>query len=215
MAATTVGEVLSGLWRFEALHPDWTEEEGGEDGWEQLVAWFAVASSRGLLLIDPLVDDWAALDALVERRGGCAGVIRTVHWHQRSVGEAAARYGAEVWAKPPPPADREWPPFDRALGAGTQTPDGAQAFDVERGDELVLWLPSHAALVFGDAMLRRDTGELRVCPDSWLQPDGGPARLRALLGQLAELPVEHVLVAHGPLVLNDGARSLRAAIGQG
>jgi hypothetical protein len=53
---------------------------------------------------------------------------------------------------------------------------------------------------------------LRACPDSWLQPTGGPARLRALLAQLAKRPVEHVLVSHGPLVLGDGARSLRAAI---
>jgi hypothetical protein len=33
------------------------------------------------------------------------------------------------------------------------------------------------------------------------------------LAQLAKLPVEHVLVAHGPLVLGDGAASLRAAVG--
>ena len=212
MGATTVGEVLGGLWRFETLHPEWTEEEGGEDGWEQTVAWWAVASSRGLVLIDPLVVRWPELDALVEKYGGCAGVVRTVHWHQRSVAEAAARYGVSVWAKPPPPVDRDWPPFDRALDEG-RTADGLQAFGVERGDEVALWLPEQAALLFGDAMLRRPSGELRVCPDSWLQPQGGPARLRVLLAELAKLPIEHVLVAHGPLVLGDGSASLRAAIG--
>jgi glyoxylase-like metal-dependent hydrolase (beta-lactamase superfamily II) len=212
MGATAVGEVLGGLWRFEALHPQWTEEEGGEDGWEQTVAWWAVSSSRGLLLIDPLVVQWAELDALVEKHGRCAGVIRTVHWHQRSVAEAAARYGVSVWAKPPPRVERDWPPLDRALHQGDELLDGVQAFDVERGDELALWLPGQAALLFGDAMLRRPSGELRVCPDSWVQPEGGPARLRAVLAQLAKLPVEHVLVAHGPLVLGDGA-SLRGAIG--
>jgi hypothetical protein len=87
------------------------------------------------------------------------------------------------------------------------------AFEMERADELALWLPVQAALLFGDAMLRSAAGELRTCPDSWLQPDGGPARLRALLGGLAELPVEHVLVSHGPLVLGNGLMSLRAAIG--
>lgn len=212
MGATTVGEVLRGLWRFEALHPEWTEEEGGEDGWEQIVAWWAVSVSRGLVLIDPLVVEWPELDVLVEQHRGCAGVVRTVHWHQRSVAEAAARYGASVWAKPPP-VDRDWPPFDRTLHDGMEVLGGLQAFDVERGDEVALWLPAQAALVFADAMLRRPTGELRVCPDSWLQPEGGPARLRTLLAQLAKLPVEHVLVAHGPLVLGDGAASLRAAVG--
>ena len=151
------------------------------------------------------------LDRLVERHGGCAGVVRTVHWHQRSVAEAAARYGVSVWAKPPRPVDRDWPPFDRALTRGGRGwPAGIW---VERGDEVALWLPGQTALLFGDAMLRRPSGELRVCPDSWLQPEGGPARLRVLLAELAKLPVERVLVAHGPLVLGDGSVSLRAAIG--
>lgn len=213
MGASAVGEVLDGLWRFEALHPEWTEEEGGEDGWEQTVAWWAVSSSRGLLLIDPLVVGWPELDALVETHGGCAGVVRTVHWHQRTVADAAARYGVSVWAKPPLPVDRDWPPFDRALHEGEETLDSLQAFGVERGDEVALWLPRQAALLFGDAMLRRPSGELRVCPDSWLQPQGGAARLRVLLAELAKLPVEHVLVAHGPLVLGDGSASLRTATG--
>lgn len=212
MTAITVGEVLDGLWRFEALHPEWTEEEGGEDGWEPTVAWWAVVSTRGLVLIDPLVVEWPELDALVEKHGGCAAVVRTVHWHQRSVAEAAARYGASVWAKAPAPVDRDWPPFDHALHDSDRALDGVRAFDVERADEVALWLPDHSALVFGDAMLRRPSGELRVCPDWWLQPEGGPARLRAVLSELAKLPLEHVLVAHGPLVLGDAAASLAAAL---
>jgi glyoxylase-like metal-dependent hydrolase (beta-lactamase superfamily II) len=83
--------------------------------------------------------------------------------------------------------------------------------DVERADEIALWLPAQRALLFGDAMLRRENGELRVCPASWLQPVGGRPRLTALLQALAALPVEHVLVSHGPLVLGDGPRSLTAA----
>ena len=83
--------------------------------------------------------------------------------------------------------------------------------DVERADEVGVWLPHQRALVFGDAMIRSAEGELRVCPDSWTQPEGGPARLRSLLAALTELPVEHVLVSHGPLVLGDGLASLRRA----
>jgi hypothetical protein len=206
------GEVLKGLWQFQATHPDWTEWEGGEDGWEPIVAWWALRTERGLLLIDPLVFDWDELDRLVGEHGGCAGVVRTLHWHQRSVAEAGERYKAAVWAARP--ADAELlQPFDNELVNGEELWDGAvQAFAVERADELALWLPVQAALVFGDAMLRRAGGELRVCPDSWTQPPGGPARLRALLGELAELPVEHVLVSHGPMVLGDGLRSLKAAL---
>lgn len=210
MNQSVLGEVLEGLWRFEAPHPEWTEDESGEEGWEPIVGWWAAASSEGLVLIDPLVVDWPALDQLVGDNGGCAGVLRTCHWHQRSIAEAAARYDAQVWAKPHP--DGSGPhPFDHAVSDQDEPFDGLRVFDVERADELALWLPAQAALVFGDAMLRRKTGDLRVCPDSWLQPEGGPARLRALLSGLTELPVEHVFVSHGPLVLGDGLAALRAA----
>jgi glyoxylase-like metal-dependent hydrolase (beta-lactamase superfamily II) len=204
-----LGEVLRGLWRFDAPHPEWTEEEGGEEGWEQSVGWWAVASSQGLVLIDPLVVDWPALDELVGDNGGCAGVVRTCFWHQRSVAEVAARYDAEVWAKPHPEGGHR--PFDHAVSDQEELFDGLRVVDVAPADEIALWLPAQAALVFGDAMLRRETGDLRVCPDSWLQQQGGPARLRALLSGLTELPVEHVFVSHGPLVLGNGLASLRAA----
>jgi glyoxylase-like metal-dependent hydrolase (beta-lactamase superfamily II) len=96
---------------------------------------------------------------------------------------------------------------------GDELFDGLRATEVERADEIALWLPEQRALLFGDAMLRRDTGQLRVCPDSWLQPEGGPGRLREILRGLMALPVEHVLVAHGPLVLGDGAAALSGALG--
>jgi hypothetical protein len=203
-------EILPGLWRFSAEHPDWTEEEGGEDGWDPVVAWWATSTSRGLLLIDPLVTDWDALDELVAAHGGCAGVVRTIHWHQRSVAAAGARYNASVWAMP---ASEPREPFDHELPDRGELWDGIQAFALERHDEAALWLPEQAALLFGDAMLRRDDGQLRVCPDSWTQPVGGPDRLRAGLRALTQFPVEHVLVSHGPLVLGGGFEALRAAVG--
>jgi hypothetical protein len=211
VARSSVGEVLDGLWRFEALHPEWNEEEGGDEGWEQSVAWWAVASSHGVVLVDPLVVDWAGLDRLVGEGGGCAGVLRTCHWHERSVARAAARYRAQVWAKPPP-SGAPLHPFDHAVTNRERLFGGLLALDVERADEIALWLPAQAALLFGDAMLRGDAGELHVCPDSWLQPDGGRARLRAVLSSLTEFPVEHILVSHGPLVLGDGLSSFEAAV---
>lgn len=203
--------VLEGLWRFAARHPEWTEDEGGAEGWEPNVGWWAVDSTAGLLLVDPLVTDWAVLDRLVDAQGGCGGILRTCHWHQRSIAEAAGRYGCEVWAKPPPDGVARHH-YDHPTVSGLQAVGGVLAFDVERGDEIALWLPGHHALAFGDAMLRRDAGALMTCPPSWLQPEGGPARLRAVLAGLLELPIEHVLVSHGPLVLGGGAAALRAAI---
>lgn len=210
MSASTKGQILEGLWRFEAVHPEWTEEEGGEEGWDPSVAWWAVAAPGGLVLIDPLVDDWDAVDRLVDVAGGCIGVVRTCHWHQRSTADAVSRYEAEVWARAHSDG-RVIQPFDHAVNDGEELFDTLRVLNVERADEIALWLPRQRALIFGDAMIRSRAGELRVCPESWTQPEGGHARLRAVLGGLSRLPIEHVLVSHGSLVLGDGRASLRAA----
>lgn len=210
VTGTVVGEIVGGLRRFEAVHPDWTPQDGGAEGWEPLVAWYALATSDGLLLIDPLVEDWQALDRLVSEQGGCAGIVRSIHWHQRSIAEAARRYDVEVWAKPHPDGASEYRP-DHPIHDRDELRDGVRVVDVQRADEVALWLPAQAALVFGDAMLRRACGELRICPDSWLAPTGGSERLRTLLRDLLVLPLEHVLVSHGPLVLGDGPSSLDQA----
>jgi hypothetical protein len=103
------------------------------------------------------------------------------------------------------------PSFEREINDRDELFGGLVAHELERDDEVALWVVNQRALIFGDAMLRRADGQLRVCPDSWTQPPGGPTRLRALLRELTELPVEHVLVSHGPLVLGDGLSSLRTA----
>lgn len=101
-----VGEVVEGLWQFVAVHPDsdtpeWAAAaEGGEDGWDPRVSWWVVAVSGGLVLIDPLVEDWHALDLLMSARGDCQGLVRTCHWHQRSAAEAASRYVASALERP-------------------------------------------------------------------------------------------------------------------
>jgi hypothetical protein len=210
MAGSTTRQIIEGLWRFEALLPDWTEQDGDEDGWEQSVAWWAIAAADGLVLIDPLVDDWDAVDRLVAGGGGCTGVVRTCHWHQRSIVDVVRRYDVDVWARPYPDGG-ERHAVDHEVSNRDELFDVLRVIDVERADEIALWLPRQAALVFGDAMIRTPAGELRVCPESWTQPEGGPARLRSLLGALSGLPVENVLVSHGPLVLGDGLASLRSA----
>ena len=48
------------------------------------------------------IDDWDALDSLVAGASRCAGVVRTCHWHQRSIDEVVSRYDVPVWARRDP-----------------------------------------------------------------------------------------------------------------
>jgi hypothetical protein len=205
----STGEILDGLWRFEARSPDWTEKD---DDWQPEVAWWAVKTANGLVLIDPLVEDWDQLDKLVSSNQHCAAIVRTTYWHQRTIPQASERYDAEVWAMPAP-ADAPPCAFSQAVDHGQQLPGDLHAFSVSRQDELALWLPKQSALLFGDVLLRARNGTLQLCPESWLDPPhGGSERLLTALKALPEVPLEHVLVSHGPLVLGDGRSALAQAL---
>lgn len=200
-------EILPRLWRFEAIHPEWEE---GHD-WEPAVAWWAVRTPAGLVLVDPLVEDWDALDALVQAAGGCAAIVRTCWWHERSIEAARRRYATDVWARE---LSEGAPPrhIDHPAGDGDELPGGLQAFTVVRDDEIGLWLPEQRALVFGDVMVRGKNGTLFLCPESWIARAGGHTALRVALQKLLALDVKHVLVSHGPLVLGEGHDALASAL---
>jgi glyoxylase-like metal-dependent hydrolase (beta-lactamase superfamily II) len=199
-----VEEIAPGLWRWTAPHPDWTPEQGGPDGWESEVGCVYYEAPEAVVLIDPLVpakDEhrerfWRALERDVEAAGRPVAALVTVQWHERSANEVADRFGKAVWRR----------------GSREALPDGVEAVDVPRVDEVVFWLPEHQAVVAGDVLLGTDGAGVRVCPDSWL-PEGAGEEVRASLRSLLDLPVERVLVSHGEPVLSGGRAALAAALG--
>ncbi len=214
-----VDEIAPGLWRWTALHPDWTPEEADDgQGWEQEVGCTFYEADDAIVLIDPLVPEGEDrerflehLDDDVERTGKQVAILVTVHYHERSAGELAERYSAEVWATEGTAVNLEVPPA-RTFAPGDPLPGEVVAIDAMRRDEVLLWIPRHAALVTGDAILGADDGGVRICPPSWL-PDGtNYAQYRADLSALLDLPVERVLVTHGEPVLVDGREALAAAL---
>jgi hypothetical protein len=92
-----VEELAPGLHRWTARHPAW--EPGAEPGspadWPPEVGSVAYQGPDALVLVDPLVADWAPLDALVERHGRPVVVLTTMRFHGRSRGDVAERYGAD------------------------------------------------------------------------------------------------------------------------
>jgi glyoxylase-like metal-dependent hydrolase (beta-lactamase superfamily II) len=77
-------------------------------------------------------------------------------------------------------------------------------------DEAAYYIPEHATLVVADALIGAGAGRLRVSPASW--SEGGGEGLRAALRRLLDLPLERVLVSHGPPVLSGGRRALEDAL---
>jgi hypothetical protein len=102
--------------------------------------------------------------------------------------------------------ERFWPvtPESDGLPAGVRF----HAIGKPRRHEMPIWLPSHKALVFGDAMVE-DGGKLHIWDD---RPDFVREKLAPTLVPLVDLGAERILVTHGQPILADGAAELRRAL---
>ncbi len=209
-------ELAPGLWRWAARHPDWHPGEFGAE-----VASFAMEVEHELLLVDPLLpanDGEPVTDVLDRLAGGrVVHALITIGYHVRSAEPLCERYGGDLWGPPNCASRLRNPSRLRTLEPGAPGPAGVTAFAIGRPlrTERPLWLPSHAALAFGDAVVTTPAGELRM----WAQEPADDRRRRfyrerfaPTLAPLLELPVRRVLVTHGAPVVEDGAAALRAAV---
>jgi hypothetical protein len=210
-------EIADGLWRWTARHPEWHPGEFGAQ-----VASFALQDGDAMLLIDPLLPEGehdaavvlAALDALARAQ---VAILISIPYHVRSAETLADRYEATIHGHPAAAKRLHSQQRFQAIGAsGDSLPAGVRAFTIGKPKrfEMPLWLPSHSALVFGDAVVEVD-GELRVWAQSAV--DAGRRRFHherfnPTLAPLVELGAERVLVTHGEPVLADGSAELARAL---
>jgi glyoxylase-like metal-dependent hydrolase (beta-lactamase superfamily II) len=193
--------VAPGLHRLVAYHEEWKKDVGS----------LALEAGDELVLIDPLVADWAPLDALAE--GRAVHVLVSVFWHARSSREVVERYGARLWSTGAARrriANRAGAPTDQ-FEPGEALLGGIQALDAGRHAEVVFWLPERQALAVGDVLLGTP---FRLCPQSWLPKGDTHEDLKATLRPLLDLPVERVLVSHGEPVLTGGKAALAELLAQ-
>jgi hypothetical protein len=188
-------EVVPGLLRWRAPHPDWR----GETDWERDVACTLFETPEAVVLIDPLLPSAERAEFLdwLDRRvaGRTVSILTTIHWHKRDREELAERYCA---AHPL---------------AWNRVPKGVKPWPLRGAGETMFWLPAAAALVPGDRLIGAPGGELQVCPEDWL--DGvrvDRPGLAGLMRGLLELPIERVLVSHGEPVLHDGRAAIARAL---
>jgi glyoxylase-like metal-dependent hydrolase (beta-lactamase superfamily II) len=199
-------ELAPGLW-------SWTATQDNQ------VRSFYVEAEDATIVVDPLVpaDEadrfWRAFDRDVERRARPVAVLLTQAEHAGSAGDVAARFGAEVWGHEAARPNVGGAPF-HPLAPGDTAPGGARVLPFEQepdGSGTPLYFPGHAALAVGDVFISVD-GELRIwwahgaSTGSWYRE-----RLLPSLRSWLELPVEHVLVAHGEQVAG-GRDAIAAAL---
>jgi glyoxylase-like metal-dependent hydrolase (beta-lactamase superfamily II) len=183
-------EVTTGVWHWEAPHPEWKPEEG----WDHTdVSSYAIDDGERLLLFDPL----AVPDEILDRAAGReAAIVLTSPWHRRDAVPLAQQLGATVYVPPPDPPDPD-PVPGQVFRAGDRLPVGVEAFrGREEPNDLVLWIESRGALVAGDTLVDRGRG-LEFLPE-WAPEGVNPEEILAGLQPLLELPVELVLPTHGP-----------------
>jgi len=204
-----VRELQSGLWHWEAPHPEWPGPE--DEALRQRVAGTAETPSSGpvssyaidngdqLLLFDPL----AAPSEIVERAADREpAIVLTCPWHERDTQSLAGRLSAGVFVPPPHEGspDVAWllasdTVEPHLFSAGDQLPFGIEAFPGREQNDVVLWVESHGVVIAGDTLV--DFGRGLEIPLEWL-PDGvTPEQVAEGLRPLLERPVEHVLATHG------------------
>jgi glyoxylase-like metal-dependent hydrolase (beta-lactamase superfamily II) len=195
--------------RIEAVFPDLLHWTVYDDRIDYRSDAYAVVSSEGTVLVDPvpLVQD------LLPRLGRVTAIVITGGFHQRSAWRLRGRFGARVWA--PATArgledvpDREYEPDDLLPGAlrALHAPGPAHvhfALMLERPDE-------RAALFTGDLLIRRSgDDEFRFVPDK-LQEN--PGRTRETLRELLEIDADAILPAHGEPLAHGAAQAMASSL---
>jgi glyoxylase-like metal-dependent hydrolase (beta-lactamase superfamily II) len=223
-----VRELRPGLWHWKAPHPDWRPSEP----WDQNVSSYAVDDGERLLLFDP-IELPSEIEQLAAERE--TAVVLTAPGHERGTQDLVERLGVPVYTPLPDSAEylmqtygitaeqagegspdvvwllKEGKGEARPYAAGDRLDVGVEAFPGQKPNDMVLWVESHRAVVAGDTLV--DFGDGLEMNERWLQLQKASReqvveRLRPLL----DLPVEHVLAAHGgPFERSDLERALSSS----
>jgi glyoxylase-like metal-dependent hydrolase (beta-lactamase superfamily II) len=171
----------TGLWHWEASHPEWTP--ANTEGWGPDVSSYAIDDGERLLLIDPIAPP-SEIDELAGRRDPV--VVLTSPWHERDARSLVERLEAPVFLPRPDEFndDVAWLRGDlehlekagRVYSAGDRLPIGIEAFTGRLPNDLVLWVESRRALIIGDTLV--DFGDGLKLPTDWPRASRGSRHSR-------------------------------------
>jgi hypothetical protein len=210
-------KLTEGLWRWTARHPEWHPGEFGAE-----VACFAAQAGDTTLLIDPLLppEPQPVLDVVDKQLGDRLAILITIPYHVRSSEKLWKRYrkdaettihGHRACAKRL--TDKSG--FEE-IDPGAPLPAGVTAHTIgnPRRYEMPLHVPSHDALVFGDAIAETD-GRLVMWSADKVDEKVATfyrERFAPSVRPLLELGAENVLITHGTPIMGGGTDALRRAL---
>jgi glyoxylase-like metal-dependent hydrolase (beta-lactamase superfamily II) len=207
-----VRELSSGLWHWQARHPEWRETEP----WDPNVSSYAIDDGERLLLSDPLGVPSELIDMAAGRE---TAIVLTAPWHERDAESLVDQLDAPVYTPLPDSAQflmdtygitaeqagdgspdvvwllRENKGEAHPYEAGDRLPFGADVFPGHKLNDTVLWVERKRAVISGDTLV--DFGQGLEINERWLRPGVTREEVAAGLRPLLELPVEHVLATHG------------------
>jgi glyoxylase-like metal-dependent hydrolase (beta-lactamase superfamily II) len=201
------------VWHWQGLHPGWRATEP----WDQNVSSYAIDDGERLLLFDPMPPPSDIETLMADRE---TAVVLTCPWHERATESLVERFDVPVYTPLPDSAEYLMQTYGiSAEQAGDGSPDvvwllkegkgdarpyapgdrldvGVEAFPGQKPNDLVLWVESHSAVVAGDTLV--DFGNGLEINERWLEmAKATREQVVAGLRPLLDLPVEHVLAAHG------------------
>jgi hypothetical protein len=214
---TAPTRIARDLWRWTARHPEWHPGDFGAE-----VACFAVRSGEDTLLIDPLLppEPDRVLGLVEGILGERLSILITLPYHVRSPEYLRERFrkhaDTTIWGHPACAKRLESTADFEPIDPGVPLPAGVSAYAIGRPRrfETPLLIPSHKALVFGDAVAEQG-GRLRVWATERVDDKVERfyrERFNPTLRPLLELDFDRVLVTHGRPVMADGKKALRSAL---
>lgn len=204
-------EVLPGVFHWPAMHPRihievssyWLEDGG--------------------VLIDPLVPPDVGTEWFEQRSSPPAAILLSNRHHFRDSARFHDAFGCPVYCNRAGLHEFTHGEAVTAFDPGAELPGGVIACEVGGlcPDETALHLPARRAVLFADGVVRGgpqgQTGPLGFVPDMLM--DDPPETKRHLLDAFArllrDLDFEHVLLAHGGPVVEDGRAQLQGLVSCG
>jgi hypothetical protein len=214
----TPKKLAKDLWRWTARHPEWHPGEFGKE-----VASFAFRIGDDTVLVDPLLppDPAPVLQLIEDNLGDRLSILVTIPYHVRSSETIWQRFRKQA---------KTAIHGHRACARRLDKTSGFKELDPERGElpagitahaigkprrhETPFHVPSHKALVFGDAVAEVD-GKLVVWATDRVDAKRERfyrERFNPTLEPLLELDFDRVLVTHGQPIRKGGRAALREAL---